>query len=1059
MKNLIYFFANNRMLVNIIIFVSIMIGLYSYYNIDKESFPSTDLELMILQVVYPGASPLDVEQNAVIQIEDQLRTISGIDEFTSIITENAAIIFVQLDMEIDTSKAKDDIFRKMQSVPDMAAEVETIEITDINPKLTPIYNIGVHFKKGYNGDEKVLYDFSKELERQLKYVDGVADIRVQGRTDPEIKILADPEKLQEYYISLTDIVNSLSARNIRATSGDLKKPIYMDLEENEEEKTIVTMGQFENPTEATNVVVRSTFNGQRVRIQDLAKVDSGFVEKSIYVRINSVEGYSLSILKKENADIVKTTENINAFLKNNPNLIPENIEVTTMGETSRMVLALTNVATSNLIFGFIIILVVLLIFLDFKSALFTSIGMIVVIFITFSYIHFSDLTFNIISLAGIITVIGMVVDNSIVVCENIYDFQKVGKTGLDGTVEAVKDVVSPIMVATMTTVVAFMPMLLTKDVVGKLIAPFPKVVVVALIASLFQAIFLLPNNLQDKTKKNSKFNFLRKIKNPLDFDKEKLFNAMKNPFNKALKILLKFRYLVVLFFVILLIFSFFLAKDSLKKFILIYDTSSDSIMINIDSGIGNSIKNTMKYVEQIENAIYKSVDPKDLIAVNSVVGKQVNQNIVDISEESANLAGITVYLIPSTERKKTAYDIMDDINAELAKTSLRQELDALMVSVKLPMDPGKAVDIKIVGNDINQTRKVRDEVKAYLLSLNGVINYYDDDKIGKDELRVLFNYDEIAQLGMNVANVANELRTAYSGTVATSIQELDYKLDFRVQLNRDYIYDTNVLNNLVIPNTYNRLLYLKNVAKIVETNGVSAIRHYNGQRCITINADLVQGQNTSIQVMFAIQNKFKDISQRYPGVIIGFGGEADQTVGALDGLTVTLFIAIVLIYLILLLQFKKFAQPLMIMFLIPFTLTGVFIAFYVHGMPMSFIGFIGIVGLCGVLVNDGIIMIDLINKIIESGKTNPDALDNPKKFAFDSIVEGATQRLLPIFLTTVTTVGGLMPTVYGIGGDADLIVPIVMSLAYGLIFSTLITLIFLPCVFMIAVDLKLIKLK
>ncbi|EKV56107.1 acriflavin resistance protein [Brachyspira hampsonii 30446] len=1057
MKNLIYFFANNRMLVNIIIFISIMIGLYSYYNIDKESFPSTDLELMILQVVYPGASPLDVEQNAVIQIEDQLRTISGIDEYTSIITENAAIIFVQLDMEIDTSKAKDDIFRKMQSVPDMAEEVETIEITDINPKLTSIYKIGVHFKKGFEGDEKVLYDFSKELERQLKYVDGVADITVQGRTDPEVKILADPKKLQEYYISLTDIVNSLSARNIRATSGDLKKPIYMDLEENEEEKTVVTMGQFENPSEATNVVVRSTFNGQRVRIQDLAKVNSGFVEKSIYVRINSVEGYSLSIQKKENADIVKTTENINAFLKNNQHLIPENVEVTTMGETSRMVLALTNVSTSNLIFGFIIILIVLLIFLDFKSALFTSIGMIVVIFITFSYIHFSDLTFNIISLAGIITVIGMVVDNSIVVCENIYDFQKAGKTGLEGTVEAVKDVVSPIMVATMTTVVAFMPMLLTKDVVGKLIAPFPKVVMVALIASLFQAIFLLPNNLQDKTKKN--FKLFKNIKNPLDFDKEKLFNAMKNPFNKALKILLKFRYLVVLFFIVLLIFSFFLAKDSLQKFILIYDTSSDSIMINIDSGIGNSIKNTMKYVEQIENVIYKSVDAENLIAVNSIVGKQVNQNIVDISEESANLAGITVYLIPSTERKKTAYDIMDDINRELEKTSLRKELDALMVSVKLPMDPGKAVDIKIVGNDLNQTRKVRDEVKAYLLSLSGVINYYDDDKAGKNELRVLFDYDEIAQLGMNVANVANELRTAYSGAVATSIQELDYKLDFRVQLDRDYIFDTNVLNNLVIPNTYSRLLYLKNVANIIETNGVSSIRHYNGQRCITINADLVQGQNTSIQVMFAIQNKFKDISQRYPGVIIGFGGEADQTVGALDGLAITLLIAIVLIYLILLLQFKKFAQPLMIMFLIPFTLTGVFIAFYLHGMPMSFIGFIGIVGLCGVLVNDGIIMIDLINKIIESGKSNPDALNNPKKFAFDSIVEGATQRLLPIFLTTVTTVGGLMPTVYGIGGDADLIVPIVMSLAYGLIFSTLITLIFLPCVFMIAVDLKLIKLK
>ena len=187
----------------------------------------------------------------------------------------------------------------MQSVPDMAEDVETIEITDINPKLTSIYKIGVHFKKGFEGDEKVLYDFSKELERQLKYVDGVADIRVQGRTDPEIKILADPKKLQEYYISLTDIVNSLSARNIRATSGDFKKPLYMDLEENEEEKTVVTMGQFDDPIEATNVVVRSTFNGQRVRIQDLAKVDRSFVEKSIYVRINSVVGYSLIILKKD----------------------------------------------------------------------------------------------------------------------------------------------------------------------------------------------------------------------------------------------------------------------------------------------------------------------------------------------------------------------------------------------------------------------------------------------------------------------------------------------------------------------------------------------------------------------------------------------------------------------------------------------------------------------------------------------------------------------------------------------------------------------------------------
>ncbi|OEJ13464.1 acriflavin resistance protein [Brachyspira hampsonii] len=1044
MEKIIVFFAKKTMLVNIIVMAILFVGGYYYFNLRKESIPSTDLDMMLIAVTYPGATPLDVEQNAVIPIEEELQGISGIDEYETTIIENVAIILVTLDETLpDRQPVKDEIFRQMQNVPDLSTDVEEVTTYDLNPNKMAIYTLAVHFKEGMEGDERELFDVSQMLENELVRLEGVGEVRVEGRTDPEIKVYIDPIKMTENYIALSDVVNALSIRNVRATGGDM--------ESGGKEQTVVTYGEFQDPMEASNVIIRSTFNGQRVRVSDIGHVESGFEDKTTLMRVNRASGYSLSIVKNENADILKTIETVNQYLKDNADLIPDNIQVSVMGDNSRTIKSLLNIVTSNLIQGFIIIFITLIIFLDFKSAMFTSLGMVITMFSCFIYMQVTGITFNTMSLAAIITVLGMIVDNSIVVSENIFNFKQAGYKGLEATRLAVSDVVMPMVASTLTTVAAFFPMLTISGMMGKILNLFPRIVIFTLVVSMLQATLLLPNQLQDKEDKYKSYKPKKKskFKNPLDFDKDALFDKMKIPFGIILEKLIHVRYIVIGAFVALLIASIFLAQSSFKNFVLIYDTSADTIVINIEMPTGTTKEATTKEIAKIEDVVASVVKPEELIALYSLVGKQVDQEVV--SEEKGSLAGIMVYLVPAAERSRTADELVALINQKIDKTDIRQTVPIFSMNTKGSIDPGDPVDIKIVGNNTELAKKAKDEIKEFLATVPGVINIDDDDKVGKEELRVMFDYDKIAELGVNVASVANEVRTAYYGTEATYIQELENKLNFRVVFDDPYTYDVQYLTNLLIPNTSGRLIYLHNLADVEIADGLATLKHYNGQRTITITAGIEYGKNTSQQVMAAVSERFKDFSRQYRGLKLEFGGEAKETMKAIKQLIFSFAMAFIFVYIVLLLQLNRFIQPIMIMIIIPFGLIGVLLGFAIHRMPLSFMGVVGIIGLAGVVVNNGIILVDLINKIIDEG------VEGGKKGVAKAIVDGAKQRLRPVFLTTVTTVVGLLPTVYGIGGRADIIIPIVMALAYGLLFASLLTLIFLPCMFMIMFDLKLIK--
>ena len=358
---------------------------------------------------------------------------------------------------------------------------------------------------------------------------------------------------------------------------------------------------------------------------------------------------------------------------------------------------------------------------------------------------------------------------------------------------------------------------------------------------------------------------------------------------------------------------------------------------------------------------------------------------------------------------------------------------------------GTPVDVRIIGNDKVKVEALKKEIQYYLKTINGVFDIDDDEKEGKDEIKFIFDFNKMAQLGIDVATVSQTVRTAYEGMIATSIQTTESKLDFRVKIDDSYQKDRVFLENLLIPSLkYGRLVKLKEIADFATQKSKLSINHYNGDKVVTITANIQEGVNTSAIVMGMLKEKFSDVTKLYPGITLKYAGEAEETNETVGDLKIAFLLALVMIYFVLILLFKTLGQPLIVMITIPFGTIGAILAFLIHGVPFTFLGVIGIIGLSGVVVNDSIVMVDFINKAFKNLKEN----ENVREI----IAVGAKKRLRPVILTTLTTVVGLLPTAYGIGGYSGMLVPIVLAIAYGLLFASLLTLLFIPSLYLIRLD-------
>lgn len=1030
MDRIVRFFASNTLLVNLIMIFLFFAGILSSTSINREMYPSVDMDKMVIYVTYPGASSRDVEMNAVIPIEKELRKISGIRYFSSYSIENLGTIVLFLDYDLQNKQAvKDEVYRNITSsnIPSISEDVDTLKVLDLNPKMMGIMHVAIMSRGDSEPDEHRLNSRADKMEELLLKVEGVSSVRKYGYREREVHINVDLEKMDSYYVSLNNVVDSIRARNVRATGGTLQSL--------QNEQTIVTIGEFEDPLDVRDVIIRSNFEGKKIRIQDIANVSYGFKKTASLTRVNGKRAVILEIVKKENADIITTAENVKNFLVTDP-LSNTDFKAEVINDLSDSISSMLNAVLINAAIGFGLVVLVLLFFLNLRTSFWIAVAIPISLMITLIGMNLYGVTLNLVSIAAVVTILGMLVDDGIVIGESIFVERERGLPPTDAAVTGVRKVIAPVTVSITTTIVAFLPMLAIKGMMGKVIFIFPLVITVALVASLLEGYFILPNHLIHGSNKEQAGKTV-KVRGG------GWFSALEQWYTRFLGRVLKLRYFMVLIIIAGLVGTIFISRETIRGFVLFWDDSSDRIYINLEAPDGTSQEYMDTLSLRVEEDLREIIPGEEMVSTRIILGTH-DVRPGDLKGVHENWSQIIVVLVPRTERDRTAEKIIRDLRKEINTETHPAFTQVLYEKMSLGPPMGEPVNIKIIGKDMVLTGKIQKEIEEYLGTLPGVFDITNDQKEGKEELNISFDYERLAQLSLNVASVAQTVRVAYEGTVATSIETIDDTLDFRVQVDEHYKRDRRFIENLLIPNHFGRLIRLGEVARIEKQTGKSVINHYNGDRVITITANVDENRITSSQVAEKVLGRFSKTIRDHPEISITMGGEAKETEESLGGLGRAFAIAIVMIYFMLTILFRSVSQPLLIMITVPFSVIGALLAFTLHGIPLTFMGIVGIIGLSGVVVNDNVVMIDFINREIRENR----------EFPIQRIIDGARQRLRPVILTTLTTVLGLLPTVYGVGGTSNAIVPTVMAMAYGLLFATVITLLFVPSIYMIHMDIQ-----
>ncbi len=984
--------------------IIVLFGIKSILGLKKDVFPLTDIDTMIIQVVSPGSSAKDIEVNAVIPIEQKIKEISEIASFNSISNPNEGIIYLYLDRNREyPQRVKDEIFRSItvENIKNIGPEVDDIKVIDASPKLMPVINLALIAKNHNNTLDQ--FRVARKVRDSLQSLPGVAEVRTTGLEDPEIHIEVDPKKLAAKYIAIEDVWMALRNRNTHQNGGSLQS-----LKSN---TTIITVSRFTTLKEVEDVVIRSNFSGQGIQIKDVASVSREHTKEKNLSKINGERAVIFQVTKKEASDVLKVVKQTRKWLdKNSKKPFLNNYDLKVVSDKGKTISSLLGVVQSNAILGFFLVFICLLLFLDLKTSFWTAMGIPISLLLVAIGMDMWGISINIITLGAIITVLGMLVDDGIVVGETMFNSRE-KNLSKQQTAKELTRLFWPLAVTIGTTILAFLPLAYMGGVMGKFIKFYPIVIFLTLSASLFESTVLLPHHLQDSKPVKQK----------------KWFLWFRGQYEIFLSWCFKYSKTVIIGFALFLGVATFFGVKSFGKFVLLYDDSSEGIYINVELPDGTSLARMDDELSELRLFVRKNITDSDVLNLQSSTGHHTVKRIRSEGNHE-NWGQILVTLVPRVERKLIAKDILRKLKKKIDSKQWPFTSILLEEQVMGP-NPGKGVELVISGaKHANRIKLVKD-LEVYILEQNGVISVDKRGMSSLKEIKLEFDFQKMAKLGINVSQVSQTIQAAFNGMVATEDPLLDYTLNYRVVLPKQLRGNKDILEKLLILNNEKRLIPLKNFTKFKMQKGIKQVLHTNGHPSLLMKIQTKPSQLTPRQMGRKISLWWQQHKGEYKNLIMKIKGEAKETKDAMSDLFFAMIISGIFIYMVLVILFNSYIVPFIIGVIVPFGISGAVLAFVSHSIPLNFMGLVGMIGLSGILVNDAIIMVTTFIK--------GDGF---------SAKQAAVSRFRPILLTTVTTVVGLLPSVYGIGGDVKSLVPVVLALSYGLISGTFANLILLPLV-------------
>ena len=1002
----------------------IAIGVLSVVGMQRDQFPAVDFEILAVTTAYPGASPEDVEKSVTNVIEKELLSVSGIKEITSTSREGISSIIVTLEADLkDVTTVKNDVRNAVNRVKSFPEEVADLpQVLDFNITEFPIITINID---GANSDYALARQITDDLETALLKIKGVASIDKNGYLKSEIQIKVDPIKLDKYNISINEVISAISTRNARFTVGGNNQESL--------EKNIVILSEFQSIDEIKDVVIKSSFDGPVIRLDDISNVFRGEEEETSITRVNGTKGFVLQIKKQDQADIIRTVKRVRERVSELQGNYPDNIDIFYTDDSSEAVENRLNIIIKNGYIGLALVLVVLGVFLSLKTAFWVAVSIPVTLLGTVFGLGLTGNTINLISLSGFILVLGIVVDDSIIIAESIHHYKSKGGDLYKNVVMGLKRVIMPVVTTIISTMLVMSSFFLMSGILGKFIYILPVVVIFALGISFLEITFALPAHLStNKVEKQRTW-----------------FIPVENFYNRFMRYALRWRYLIVPLFIALLVYTSFFAFKNIP-FNLFPSRGATVIFANIEAPNGSSAAYTENIVIDVENIIVNEIG-EDLDSFTSTIGSYFT-----------NVANIEIALTPTSDRERTAEDMEEKLTALVENVEGAEKIN---ISLLRPGPPqGEDIEITLVAENDAQRNLAADRVEEILKSIDGVDNINRNDEIGKPRIETVLDFDEMARLGVDYQTVYRHLRTAYSGSYVTDVTIAGKEEDVRIYIGNEDNTE-NFIKNTTVKNRQGNSIPMSKFSTLREIKGEPDFNHFDGDRSIKLTASIAdnpsiggdildrnfdgdqsmkRGPPPSKTAILSMALKELNAPVDFPQVSIITSGGAQESIESLQDFLRAFVVAIIGIFLLLAILFNSYSQPMLVLAAVPFSLIGVVWAFYFHGEPLSFFALTGSLALMGVIVNDSLVMVSHLNYIKEKSAALED------KIVW--IARGSRDRLRAVVLTTLTTMAGVLPLAYGIGGTDVFLQPMVLALGYGLIFGTVLTLILLPCMYLMNYD-------
>lgn len=1024
MRKLIDFFIERSLIVNLFTVMVILIGSISLYLLKKETFPQIDFDVIVISTPYPGSSAEDVEKLVTIPIERKLKGIGGIKKTNALSTENSSIIYLEVEADNDLDEVLTDVKNEVDTVNDLPEDVDVPIIRSINNKLRGVMKITLT-----GGTYNELRFMAKKLRDKLEVLPGIADISLPGYQVDEIRVELDVDKLDKYEVTVSDVFNALRQRNLNLSSGSIKS--------SSGDIFVRTQAEFENLDEIREVVVRSNTSGSRVKVSDIGNVIRQPAEGTTLQRADGERAVFLDIKIQENADILSSTELIKQkneqFFKND-NFNKFTYKYT--DDSSYYVKRRLNILKDNGFIGIGLVFICLMFFLNFRTSLVTSLGAPIAFMTAFIVMGMTGVSVNLISMFALILVLGMLVDDAIIVSEQFYQKLEQGIEPKEAARQASYETIKPVTTTILTTIVAFGSLFFMGGIMGKFLWSVPAVVIICLLASLFECYFILPSHLADFCKLSDNHKGRR------------WYDTLTDYYLVVLKKFIKIPWLVLISFTLILLGSMVLAAKKMD-FELFPGDDVRVVYIQMKGKVGTPFDLTNEAVRKLEEIAIKEVKKEELDQIRSQVGVLIGDQG---NKTGDHYGSVIVYLTPPGDRNRSTDDIIEAIVDPAKKV-----VPNFVVTVKKQQGgppKGKPVDIELTADDLDTLRMVAKRVDSELSKVAGVTSTEIDFEEGKKQFLVNVDDEEARRLGLSTSQIAQELRRFLSGDAITEIRESDEDIEIKIYPIEEQRGELDTLKKLYINNNQNRLIPISKVVSFEEVPGAFVIRRQDRKRIISVSASLDKAKATPVSVVKEMKPIIEKIIKDFPDVAYVFGGENKDTQESMMRLGKSALISLSCIFLILVFLFNNLRHPAVVMSAIPLGLIGVIWAFFIANQALGFMAMMGVVGLVGVVVNDSIVLVNFINVKREEVEDLPEA-----------VMAAAKSRFRAVILTTFTTVAGLLPIAhptvskvlsFGFNNDSDpFLQPMALSFAWGLMFASMVTLIFIPCNYIVFERIKL----